>query len=109
MTLLKEDTHRAWMREVEGLHKTIKDVASAKNIEKARNAFALLSESMIAVAMKFGAGSEPAYRFHCPMAFDSRGADWLQSKKQIANPYFGSVMFRCGTLKETLGIKAGGG
>jgi Cu(I)/Ag(I) efflux system membrane fusion protein len=109
MTLLKGDLHNAWMKEVDGLRKTIKAVASAKDIEKARTAFALLSESMIAVARKFGAGGTPAHRLHCPMAFDDRGANWLQNKKPTANPYFGSAMFRCGVLKETLGSKGNGG
>ncbi|MCB0295126.1 MAG: DUF3347 domain-containing protein, partial [Calditrichaeota bacterium] len=36
------------------------------------------------------------YRYHCPMAFDNKGADWLQDKQGVENPYFGSAMFRCG-------------
>jgi Cu(I)/Ag(I) efflux system membrane fusion protein len=41
------------------------------------------------------------------MAFDNRGADWLQSATKTENPYFGSAMFRCGALKETIGEDAG--
>ena len=36
-------------------------------------------------------------------AFDFRGADWLQSGEEVENPYFGSTMFRCGTLDESFG------
>jgi len=41
---------------------------------------------------------ETLYRAHCPMAFGNRGADWLQATEEIANPYFGAKMFRCGDI-----------
>ena len=46
---------------------------------------------------------KPVYRFFCPMAFNNKGAYWLQADKQTQNPYFGSVMPKCGELKETIG------
>ena len=39
--------------------------------------------------------AKPVYRFHCPMAFDNRGAYWLQDNKNTRNPYFGSSMLIC--------------
>lgn len=45
-------------------------------------------------------GSETWYLAHCPMAFDNKGADWLQRGEPIRNPYFGSRMFRCGEIRE---------
>ncbi|HIA38478.1 MAG TPA: efflux RND transporter periplasmic adaptor subunit, partial [Planctomycetes bacterium] len=40
--------------------------------------------------------------FHCPMAFDDRGANWVQfSGERIENPYFGASMYRCG-LEQSL-------
>lgn len=39
-------------------------------------------------------------RVHCPMAFDGRGADWLQRDGKIANPYFGAKMPECGDIAE---------
>jgi hypothetical protein len=39
---------------------------------------------------------------HCPMAFDT-GADWLQAKEAIANPYMAD-MRACGEIKRTLRI-----
>jgi Cu(I)/Ag(I) efflux system membrane fusion protein len=101
MSLLQGPAHQAWMKESEDITKTARRIVAAVDIEKARSAFAMLSESMIGVAKRFGAGSEDVYRFHCPMAFNDRGADWLQNDQKTANPYFGSAMFRCGVLKET--------
>ncbi|MCB9915105.1 MAG: efflux RND transporter periplasmic adaptor subunit [Planctomycetes bacterium] len=39
---------------------------------------------------------------HCPMAFDGRGADWLQREARVANPYYGALMLRCGAVTDEL-------
>ncbi len=35
----------------------------------------------------------------CPMAFDFKGAYWIQTGKEINNPYFGKKMLRCGEIR----------
>jgi Cu(I)/Ag(I) efflux system membrane fusion protein len=39
------------------------------------------------------------------MAFDNKGANWLQDNDQTANPYFGNMMLRCGGIEEVVGVK----
>ena len=39
------------------------------------------------------------------MAFDNKGAAWLQATREISNPYFGSAMLRCGRVRKTLPSK----
>jgi len=103
MGLLDGPAHMAWMKESGNLKKSADVMAGATDIERARSGFALLSESMTAVTKQFGTtGVQPVLRFHCPMAFDGRGADWLQNKTETENPYFGSAMFRCGNITETI-------
>ena len=46
------------------------------------------------------------YVAHCPMAYDYEGADWLTTKAEIRNPYFGAEMLSCGTLTESLSFDA---
>lgn len=82
---------------------------SAANIKKAsdlygaRESFSELSvavlEMMPHVKPKLGA---TLYQFHCAMAFDGRGATWLQSDETVANPYYGEQMLRCGSLKPSM-------
>lgn len=43
---------------------------------------------------------------HCPMAYEDRGADWLQASEPLQNPYFGQAMLECGEIKETIENKA---
>lgn len=37
---------------------------------------------------------------YCPMAFDDRGARWVQADDLLANPYFGAMMLRCGSFED---------
>ncbi len=34
------------------------------------------------------------YQAYCPMAFNDKGASWLQDSDRVLNPYFGSQMLR---------------
>jgi Cu(I)/Ag(I) efflux system membrane fusion protein len=105
--LLEGATHMAWMGELENLEKSTGDVVGAKDIAKARTAFESLSDSLYAVAKKFGvSGDLTILRFHCPMAADGKGAYWFQSKPGTENPYFGASMFTCGEQVET--VSSGG-
>ncbi len=109
MSLLTGQAHMAWMKEADGMRRAASDIAGSADIQTARAAFALLSESMIVAAKCYGVATETVHRFHCPMAFGDRGGDWLQRKDKTENPYFGSAMFRCGVKKETIGQDSAGG
>ena len=49
----------------------------------------------------------PLFLHHCPMALDDTGGDWLHPTRAIENPYFGSLMFACGEVKEQLTVHGG--
>jgi Cu(I)/Ag(I) efflux system membrane fusion protein len=103
MMLLTEPAHSAYMVRLGDFEKHSRGVRSTGDIEGARRAFLPLSETMYATAAEFGtSGKEPVHRFYCSMAFDGRGAHWLQSNKEVENPYYGSAMFRCGEMKGTV-------
>jgi len=102
MTLLGSDAHLAWMKLSMKIEKSA-GVISAAGIKPGRKAFEPLSEAVTEAVLSFGAsGNQPVIRFHCPMAFDWKGADWLQNRTGVENPYFGSEMYRCGTEEETI-------
>ena len=73
-------------------------IAQSKDIQKQREIFANLSSNMAAVAKSVKLSDEPVYQQYCPM----KKASWLSSEKAIKNPYYGSAMLTCGSLKETL-------
>jgi Cu(I)/Ag(I) efflux system membrane fusion protein len=78
-------------------------IDETSSIQAARRAYYALSEATIHMVRLFGASKKSAIHvYHCPMARDGRGADWLQNFMGTENPYYGSAMFRCGELTETL-------
>lgn len=103
MTLLTGKDHMAWMKTALELKKILGDAAKANEIEASRQIFALFSEQMAAVAKRFGPpGASAIYRHRCPMAFNNRGADWLQPNDKTLNPYFGAAMLGCGSVVEVI-------
>ena len=78
-------------------------LAKSEDIKAARAAFLDLSNVMIELAKTTGTSGEPTLHVaHCPMAFEGKGADWIQSDKTISNPYYGAAMRRCGDIKEQI-------
>lgn len=73
-------------------------LAGAESLQKQREYFSGLSAALEG-AIRSGALPlhEELRRFNCPMAFDNRGADWLQRDSAVRNPYFGKVMLECGS------------
>ncbi|MCG3147718.1 MAG: hypothetical protein PCFJNLEI_01159 [Verrucomicrobiae bacterium] len=74
-------------------------VSKASDIEAARAAFKELSDALIAHRKTNKALAEQFYVVHCSMAFNDKGADWLQATKTVSNPYFGASMLRCGVIR----------
>jgi Cu(I)/Ag(I) efflux system membrane fusion protein len=70
-------------------------------IEEARNRFKNLSRLTIDFVKELQGevkGAEKIYVYYCPMA----GASWLQKEEGTRNPYYGSSMLKCGSVKEEL-------
>ncbi|MEZ4387868.1 MAG: efflux RND transporter periplasmic adaptor subunit [Candidatus Krumholzibacteriia bacterium] len=86
------------------LHAAAATVAAAADLPAMRAAFEPLSDLLWHLTEQSGwTGEQPLRRFHCPMAFDNRGADWLQLDPTTANPYYGAMMLRCGSEVARLG------
>lgn len=73
-------------------------IASSKEIQKQREAFATLSADMAALAKVVKLSSNPVFVATCPM----KKASWLSSEAAIKNPYYGKQMLTCGKVTETI-------
>ena len=103
MKLLSGADHEIWMKHAAELEKVLDGAAGAKDIAAARQAFALLSEQMAVITQRFGPpGGAAHYKMKCPMAFNNRGATWLQRDDKVQNPYFGAAMLQCGSVVEII-------
>jgi Cu(I)/Ag(I) efflux system membrane fusion protein len=95
----------------EGLHGRLKEIAGnisdsatemkGVGIETARNSFKGLSQSIINYLKELNGklkGDGKTYVYYCPMV----DATWLQKNEGTRNPYYGSSMLKCGSVKEEL-------
>jgi Cu(I)/Ag(I) efflux system membrane fusion protein len=106
MHLLQGKAHARWMEQAAIIEKSAKAIMLSGDLKTAREAFHRLSNALILTAHEFNiSGPRPVYVLHCPMAFNNKGADWLQYTKETANPYFGKSMLSCGQVTETLSPK----
>lgn len=99
MGLVPRAAHEAWMRATTPLSAALADLAVAKGIETARTVLSNLDEPLRAMIRAIGADNmAPVYVIHCPMAFDGKGASWVQRTSEVHNPYFGKSMLTCGEV-----------
>ncbi len=71
------------------------------NIEEQRKYFKVLSTHLTNAVQMYGVGQK-IYNQYCPMADDDMGAYWLSDNKNVLNPYFGSAMLSCGSVKQVI-------
>jgi Cu(I)/Ag(I) efflux system membrane fusion protein len=102
MNLVKGTIHMEWMKHEKILKEASQKLIKANDIDAARVQLEVLTEPMTAVIKTFGKGKTVVFRFHCPMAFNNKGAYWLQTNKETRNPYFGESMLRCKDSVEPL-------
>lgn len=72
-------------------------ISETKDIKIQRQHFASLSANMLALAKTVKLSADPIYQEYCPM----QNASWLSNSKTIKNPYYGSAMLSCGSVKAT--------
>ena len=103
MKLLEGEAHTAWMQALELLNKGLGEILGSKDITGVRSGFEPLSVGMAQAIAGIGVQRKgPLFELFCPMAFENKGATWLQQDKDVRNPYFGEVMLKCGEVGRQL-------
>lgn len=88
--------------EISNISSVLETIRVSSDIEEGRKAFGMFAKAMLTVEKRYGhEGETTFYEAYCPMAFDNKGASWLQDSKAISNPYFGSSMLGCGSIENT--------
>jgi Cu(I)/Ag(I) efflux system membrane fusion protein len=91
-----------WMKLRPHLVGHAREGAEAADIVTARAAFGPLSKAVLETVAAFGqVTGRTLHEAFCPMAFENRGAPWLQEGDEIRNPYFGASMLACGEIRAT--------
>lgn len=103
MTVLGGPAHDVWMDALHSLSSGLEHIRTAPDIAEVRVGFEPVSIGMVQAVTKLGIElSGGLYELKCPMAFEDKGATWLQRDPDIRNPYFGAMMLKCGEVTQQL-------
>ncbi|WP_231690852.1 efflux RND transporter periplasmic adaptor subunit [Aureliella helgolandensis] len=103
---LSGKTMERWNVEMKSLSAILARLSKATDIDALRSAFALMSDELLTLQRTFGLpNSDQLFELHCPMAFDGRGASWIQIDDAVRNPYYGPSMLKCADKVEPLSEK----
>ncbi len=91
---LEQAIQPVWNKQAKHLSMALKKAGTANDLSGIRKSFEHISMALIALSKVSNPGDLQEYR--CPMAFNIKGANWLQKAGNTANPYYGSAMLRCG-------------
>ena len=77
-------------------------IANTANLKEQRKIFSDLSNEVARLVKGGKLSTGSIYLDYCPMANNNAGAFWLANEKEIKNPYFGDMMLKCGSIRETI-------
>lgn len=72
------------------------------DIEHQREHLLALSNDITDLIGEVGTGGLKLYQDFCPMYNNGKGGIWISETKEIVNPYEGSKMLNCGSVKKVL-------
>jgi len=100
MSKLSGNTHKEYMEILENAKEQAEHIEKSP-IDHQREHFEVLSTDITDMIALLGT-EKTLYQDHCPMASNGKGANWLSETKEIKNPYFGSKMMHCGSVKKQI-------
>ena len=77
-------------------------ISQSASLAAQRKVFTALSDEMSILVKNNDLSMGKIYLDYCPMANSNNGGYWLSSEQGIQNPYFGDMMLKCGSVKETI-------
>ena len=100
---LSEAQQVVWKTESEKIKKAALEMTTEKAIKVQRQSFWPLSSAMVKLAKAFNLNNAVIYVQYCPMAKKS----WLNEVEAVQNPFYGSMMYDCGEVTETIARQGG--
>ncbi len=93
---LSKEERDTYMQQFNLLMDNAHVIADSRNIEIQRQALAKMSPAMWALVRSASVYTGNLYYHYCPM----RKAYWISRTQTIENPYYGTSMLNCGSVKE---------
>jgi hypothetical protein len=100
MQSIPANKHKEYMDIAENAKENAEHIGdNAGKIDHQREHLASLSKDVSDLIALFGT-TQKLYQDYCPMYNDGKGAVWISEAKAIKNPYYGSQMLTCGSVKK---------
>jgi len=90
--------HHLWMEQSAIITEQSAALAAAPELEAQRKSFRPISDAFVKLATELKINSKTTYVQYCPMGKYT----WLNEVKAVQNPFYGSQMYDCGEVKETI-------
>ena len=102
MKTIPANKHKEFMDIFENAKENAEHIGdNAGKIDHQREHLASLIKDVSDLIALFGT-TQKLYQDYCPMYNDGKGAVWISEAKAIKNPYYGSQMLTCGSVKKEL-------
>ena len=99
---LPADQKTEYTKHIKAIKEHAEAIVKSADVESERMHFSELSTHTYELVKAFGAGKK-IYYDHCPMALNSKGANWLSESAEIHNPYFkGNEMNACVKVEQVI-------
>jgi hypothetical protein len=89
------------LKQLKVLQSTINTSLKSNSLESYRIQFSKLSNSLIALSKDNNLWDNNLYVLYCPM----KEASWISTVNEVANPYYGNAMLKCGSVTTTISPK----
>lgn len=99
--MLSVSQQALWKTESVEIKKASLAISTEKVLKEQRKSFWPLSTAMLKLAKEFNLNNTDVYIQYCPMAKKS----WLNEVEAVQNPFYGSMMYDCGSVTETIAKK----
>ncbi len=90
-----------WHAQVEEIKKAANAIVGQKDLALQRKSFWPLSSAVLKLTKELKLNNNDVYVQYCPMAKKS----WLNEVEEVENPFYGSMMYDCGEVTETIAKK----
>lgn len=100
-SLLSAEQKAEYSKHIGAIKEHADAIVKSADVDAERMHFAELSTHTYELVKAFGAGKK-VYYDHCQMAFNSKGANWLNENAVIQNPYMGTKMETCGKVEQVI-------
>lgn len=100
-TLEEEKVSKETTKQMQLIQTAISASLKSNSLEGFRAKFSAISNALITISKSNNLWKNKLYIVYCPM----KEASWITDINEVANPYYGKAMLKCGSITSTIAPK----